>query len=184
LQELIVFAKANPDKTNYGSPGTGSSLHLIGEALQTAASIRLVHVPYKGMAPAMADLLAGHIGMTVDVLGNALPHIKAGRLKALGVASETRIPELPDVPTIAETFPGFIFTEWFALVAPPKTRPEIAAKLSQAIAETLRLPEVAQRFRDFSVTPLGTSPLETAAFLKKETERWRQFIASAGIKPE
>jgi tripartite-type tricarboxylate transporter receptor subunit TctC len=132
----------------------------------------------------MADLLAGHIAMTVDVLGNALPHIKSGKLKALAVATEKRVPELPDVPAIAETFPGFNFRGWFAVAAPPNTPPEIAATVSQAITETLRLPEVAQRFRELSVTPLGTSPAETAAFLQQERERWRRVATVTNVRVE
>jgi tripartite-type tricarboxylate transporter receptor subunit TctC len=119
-----------------------------------------------------------------DNLGNALPYIRDGRVKALGVASETRIPELPDVPAIAEMFPGFYSTSWFAMVAPPNTPPEIVSTVSQAIAATLRLPEVIERFRAMSSTPVGTSPAETAAILKKESARWRQVIVSAAIKPE
>jgi tripartite-type tricarboxylate transporter receptor subunit TctC len=181
---MLAFAKTNPLKINYGSPGTGSSLHLIAEMLQTSSGARLLHVPYRGMAPAMTDLLAGHIAMTVDVLGNVLTHVKAGRLKALAVASQARIPDLPDVPAIAETIPDFHFESWFAVVAPPKTQPEIAASVSQAIATTLHLPEIAQKFRDFSVTPLGTSPAETASFLKEQSERWRQVVAATGVKVE
>ena len=106
LQELIAFAKANPGKINFASGGTGSSPHLTGEMLRIAADIRIVYVPYPGLGPAMTDLLAGRADMMIDNLGNALPHIRSGKLKALGVASETRIPELPDVPAIAEVFPG------------------------------------------------------------------------------
>jgi len=182
LSDMLAFAKTNPLKINYGSPGTGSSLHLLAEMLQTSSGVRLLHVPYRGMAPAMTDLLAGHIALTVDVLGNALAYIKAGRLKALAVASQARIPELPEVPAIAEMIPNFHFESWFAVVAPPQTPPEIAARVSQAIATTLHLPDVAQKFRDFSVTPLGTSPAETAAFLKEESERWRQVVAATGVK--
>jgi tripartite-type tricarboxylate transporter receptor subunit TctC len=181
-QDLIAFAKTNPNKVNYGSPGTGSSLHLIAEVLQSSSGIRLVHVPYKGMAPAMSDLLAGHISMTVDVLGNALPYIKEGKLKALGVTSETRVPELPDIAAITETIPGFIFIEWFAFVAPPKTQFGIVAKFSQAVAETLQQPEVVKRFRDLSVTPAGTTPAETAAFINQEAGRWHKVVLSSGVK--
>src|SRR3954463_1559762 len=184
LQEMLSFAKANPGKASYGSPGTGSSLHLVAEMLQQSAGVELLHVPYKGMAPAMADLLAGHIAMTVDVLGNALPHIKSGKLKALAVAGETRLPELPDVPAVAETFPGFHFKGWFAVAAPPNTSPAIAATISQAIAEALKLPDVVQRFRELSVVPLGTSPAETAAFLEQERERWRRVVTVTNVRVE
>ena len=144
----------------------------------------MVHVPYTGLGPALTDLLAGHVDMMVDNLGNTLPLIREGKLKALGVTSETRIAELPDVPAIAEMFPGFYSTPWFAMVAPPKTPSDIAAKISLAVAETLRLPDVAKRFRDLSFKPVGTSPAETAAFLKQERERWREVISTAGIKPQ
>jgi tripartite-type tricarboxylate transporter receptor subunit TctC len=182
LAEFIAFAKANPNKVTYGSPGVGSSFQLMSEMLQSTAGIHLTHVPYQGMAPVMRDLLAGHIDLTVDNLGNALPQLKVRKLKALGVVSKARLPELPDVPALAETFPEFNFTEWFAVVAPPRTPPEIAEKLSQAIAATLWQAEVAQKFGTFSVTPLGTSPAETAAFLKQESERWHKIIAATGVK--
>jgi tripartite-type tricarboxylate transporter receptor subunit TctC len=183
LQEFIAYARANPNKINFASGGTGGGPHLTGEMLSLAASIRMVQVPYSGLGPAMTDLLAGHVDLMVDNLGNVLPRVREGKLKALGVGSETRIPELPDVPAIAELFPGFRAMAWFAIVAPPKTPPDIAAKISEAVAETLRLPDVAKRFRDLSVSPVGSSPAETAAFLKDETERWRKVIVAGGIKP-
>ncbi len=184
LRELIAYLKANPNRTTFASPGTGSSPHLTGEMFRTEAGIEFVHVPYKGIAPAETDLLAGQVDLMFNNIGNTLPYIREGRMKALGVASEVRIPELPDVPAITEMLPGFYSTSWFAVVAPPNTPSEIAAKISQEIAATLRLPEVAERFRALSSTPRGTSPAETAAFIKKEDERWRRVIVSAGIKPE
>lgn len=184
LPELIAYAKANPGRINYGSPGTGSSLHLMVEMLNAASGIHLVHVPYKGLAPAEADLLAGHIDLLFDVLGSSLPYIKVGKFKAIGVTSKSRLAELPDVPTIAESYPDYIFAEWFAFVAPPKTSPETAAKLSQAIGDTLKLPQVVQRFRDVSITPVASSPAETATLLKQESERWRKAVAQLGLKVE
>ena len=182
LTELVTSAKGS--KISFASAGIGSSPHLTGEMLKLAAKIDFVHVPYKGLAPAMTDLLGGHVDMMFDHLTNALPQIRDGKVKALAVASETRIPELPDVPAIAELFPGFYSTSWFAIVAPPKTPPDIAAKISEAIAATLKLPDVIERYRALASTPVGSSPAETAEFLKKESERWRQVIAAAGIKPE
>jgi tripartite-type tricarboxylate transporter receptor subunit TctC len=152
--------------------------------LKLAASIRMNHVPYKGLGPALTDLLAGHVDVMVDNLGNTLSLIREGKLRALGVASESRISELPDVPAIAEISPGFYSTAWFAIVAPPKTPNDIAEKISLAVAESLRLPDVTKRFRDFSINPIGTTTAETSAFLKRETERWRNVIVSASIKPE
>jgi tripartite-type tricarboxylate transporter receptor subunit TctC len=184
LKEMIAFAKANPNKLNYGSPGSGSSTHLSMEWLKTLADIRITHVPYKGAAPALTDLLAGHIEMMFDNLGNPLQFIRDGRLRALAVASATRIAELPDVPAIAETFPGFVSTSWFAIVAPPRTPPEIATKLQVAVADILHMPDVADRLQQLPAKPVGSTPAETAALIKEETARWRKIIEAAGIKPE
>jgi tripartite-type tricarboxylate transporter receptor subunit TctC len=136
------------------------------------------------MGPATTDLLAGHIDMMIDNLGNVWPHIKDGRLKVLAATGATRIPELPDVPTIAESYPDVVYASWFAVVAPPKTPPEIAAKLSAAIADTLKLPDVAQRLRQFSVAPMGSSPADTGTFLERERNRWQRIIVSMAIKAE
>jgi tripartite-type tricarboxylate transporter receptor subunit TctC len=182
FRELVASAKSS--KISFASAGIGSSPHLTGEMLKLAAKIDFVHVPYKGLAPAMTDLLGGHVDMMFDNLTNALPQIRDGNVRALAVASERRIPELPDVPAIAELYPGFYSTSWFAIVAPPKTPAEIARKISEAIAQTLKLPDVVERYRALASTPVGSSPAETAAFLRQESERWRQVILSAGIKPE
>lgn len=182
LPELIAYAKAHPGKVNYGSPGTGSSLQLMVEMLATDAGIHLVHIPYKGLGPAEIDLVAGHIDVMFDVLGSALPNIKDGKFKALAVTSTSPLAELPGVSPIAATFPDFVFAEWFAFVAPPKTPAQIAAKLSEAVSETLRLPDVAQRFHDVSVTPVGSSPAEAAALINQERERWRKAVAELGVK--
>jgi tripartite-type tricarboxylate transporter receptor subunit TctC len=147
-----------------------------------AAGIRLLHVPYQGLGPAMNDLLAGHIDVMIDNLGNVMQHVTSGRLKLIAATTETRIPELPDLPTVSETLPGVSFADWFAVVAPPKTPPEIATKLSQAIVEIIRAPDLAKRLGDFYLTPVGSSPAETAALIKQESELWRQTIAATGIK--
>jgi tripartite-type tricarboxylate transporter receptor subunit TctC len=182
LKELVTSAKGA--KISFASAGIGSSPHLTGEMLKLAAKIDFVHVPYKGLAPAMTDLLGGHVDMMFDNLTNALPQVRDGKVKALAVAGATRIPELPDVPAIAEMYPGFYATSWFAIVAPPRTPPEIAGKISQSIAAALKTPDVIERYRALASTPVGNSPGEMAAFLKKESARWRQVIADAGIKPE
>jgi tripartite-type tricarboxylate transporter receptor subunit TctC len=150
----------------------------------SAANLRAVHVPYKGMGPATTDLLAGHIDMMIDNLGNVWPHIKDGRLKVMAATGAARIPELPDVPTIAESYPDVVYASWFAIVAPPKTPPEIAAKLSGAIANALKLPDVAQRLRQLSVAPMGSSPADTRTFLERERQRWQRIIVSMAIKAE
>jgi tripartite-type tricarboxylate transporter receptor subunit TctC len=184
LNELIAYAKANPDKLTYASAGSGSTPHLAMEMLKSMAGIKLVHVPYKGLAPALTDLHAGHVHMMFDNLGNALQPVQAGRLKGLGIGSPKRISALPNVPAMAESFPGFVSETWFGVVAPPKTPPEIVAKLSAAIQEALKQPDVAKRIQDMSLTPVGSSPAETAAFIQEDRERWRKVITSAGIKAE
>jgi tripartite-type tricarboxylate transporter receptor subunit TctC len=154
------------------------------EWLKSLAGIRMTHVPYRGAAPALTDLLAGHVDLMIDNLGNSLTHIRDGRLKVLAVGDDRRIAELPNVPTLAETYPGFVASSWFAIVAPPRTAPALVAKLSQAMGEILRMPDVVQRLRDLGATPIGGTPAETAAFINVEAERWRKVIIDADIKPE
>ena len=183
MQEFIGFAKANPDKLNYASQGNGTTSHLTAEMFKSMAGVRLTHVPYKGTAPALTDLLAGQVEVMFDNLGVSLPHVRSGKLKALAVGSEKRVSTLPNVPTVAEAgLPGFVAVTWFGVVAPPKTPPEIATKLSGAIAEALRSPDVQKRLADLSAEPVGSSPADMASFMKDEVLRWRRVIGSAGVK--
>ncbi len=182
--EFIARAKANPGKVTFGSPGVSSTPHLAMERFAAAAGIKFVHVPYPGLAPAMRDLLAGHIDAIFDTPGNTLPHVANGGVRALAVTGAARLAELPDASPIADTLPGNVHTDWFAVVAPPKTSPEIAARLSQAIAEVMKLPDVAKRIADFRVTAVGGSPAETGALMKREAEEYRALIAAAGVKIE
>src|SRR5262249_55315721 len=155
-------------RLTYASSGVGGTPHLSMELLKTLAGFQAVHVPYKGLAPALTDLMAGHVDMMFDNLGNAYAPVTGGRLKAPGVGSKERIAALPDVPAIAEVFPGFLSTTRFAIVAPPGTPPAIAAKLSAAIAGIIREPDVARRFDELSSTPVGSTPAETAAFIRED----------------
>jgi len=182
FEDLLAYARANPGKLNFGSPGVGTTLHLATEQLMKAAGIRLVHVPYQGMAPAMTDLIGGHIDVMVDLFGNAAPNIRGGKLKLLAVMTQKRMHEVPDIPTISETLPGFSHQDWFAIVAPQNTPADIAAKLSAAIAEILRAPDVAKRLAEFAAEPVGSTPAETKAFVEAESIRWRQVIDLAGIR--
>jgi tripartite-type tricarboxylate transporter receptor subunit TctC len=184
VQELIAFANANPDKLSYASTGSGGTPHLTAEMLKARAGIRIVHVPYKGVPPALTDVIGGQVDMMFANLGDAFQHIKSGRLKALAAASQGRFPALPDLPTVSEALPDFVSDTWFAIVAPPGTPAPIATRLSDAIAETVKLPDVAKRLADLLTTPVGSSPAETSAFMKRDSERWRQVIATAGIKPD
>jgi tripartite-type tricarboxylate transporter receptor subunit TctC len=184
LTELVAYAKANPNKVTYASSGVGSAPHLAAEMLAIAAGIRMVHIPYKGTAPAMIDLRAGHVDLLIDNLSNALAQFTDGKVKILGVGSEQRLAQLPNVPAISEILPGYTVATWFAVVAPPKTPPDIAAKLSSGIAEVLRSPDMAKKLDDLHLKPVAGSPAETAAFLKQESDRWRNVIQRAGIKLE
>ncbi len=182
VQELIAYAKSNPGKLNYASQGNGTTSHLTASMFQTLAGIKLVHVPYKGTAPALTDLLAGQVDMMFDNLGSSLAHIRSGKLKVLGVGGAKRAAALPNVPTIAESgVPGFQSVTWFAVVAPPKTPDRLAAKISNDIAATLKLPEVASRMAEISAEPVGGTPAETARFFKEEAARWKKVIEDARV---
>jgi tripartite-type tricarboxylate transporter receptor subunit TctC len=183
--ELIALAKSNPGKLNYASQGSGATSHLTAELFKSmAGALQIAHVPYKGSAPALADLLSGQVDMMFDNLGVSLPHVKAGKLRALAVASTRRFRSLPDVPTMAETLPGFESVAWFGIVGPPKTPSAIAEKVASGVEAALRNPEVLRRLSELSADPLGMSPKETAAFMKQETERWGAVIRAAGVKLE
>jgi tripartite-type tricarboxylate transporter receptor subunit TctC len=179
--DFIAYAKAQPHKLSYGSAGIGSVLHLTGEMLKIEAGIDMVHVPYPGLAPVLVDLMAGRIDVAFVSGGNVLANARQGKLIILAVAGTARIPALPTIPAIAETIPGIESASWFAMVAPPKTKPETAAFLSEAIDETLHQSDVLAKFRALSIDPVGTSPAETAALLKRESARWRGVIEKARI---
>jgi tripartite-type tricarboxylate transporter receptor subunit TctC len=185
VAEFIAYAKQNPGKLNYASQGSGATSHLTAELFKSmAGGLQITHVPYKGTAPALADLLTGQVDMMVDNLGVSLPHVKSGKLRALAVASPRRFRSLPEVPALAETLPGFESVAWFGIVGPPKTPASIAEKVAAGVAEALRNPQVLKRLSDLSADPLGMTPAETAAFMKQETERWGAVIRSAGVKLE
>jgi tripartite-type tricarboxylate transporter receptor subunit TctC len=185
VAELIAIAKQNPGKLNYASQGGGSTSHLTAELFKSmAGGLEIAHIPYKGTAPALTDLLAGQVDIMCDNLGVSLAHVRSGKLKALAVASRSRFAGLPNVPALAETLPGFESVAWFGIVAPPKTNPAIAEKVAAAVQEALKLPDVQKRLADLSAEPMGLGPGETAAFMRQEVERWGAVIRAAGVKLE
>jgi len=185
VEELIAYAKANPGKLNYASQGNGTTSHLTAELFkQRAGGLQIAHIPYKGTAPALTDLLGGQVDMMCDNLGVSLPHVRSGKLKALAVASAKRIASLPGVPALAETFPGFEALAWFAIVGPPRTPSAIAEKVGADVREALKLPEVQKRLAELSAQPMGFGPADTGAFIRQETERWSAVIRTAGVKLE
>lgn len=181
VQQLIAFAKAHPNELNFASQGYGTSAHLAGELFKSMAGIELVHVPYKGSAPALTDLLGGRIDMMFIELSTVLSQIKAGKLRALAVGSAKRNPFLPDVPALAEVLPGYQASTWFGIVAPPGTAHDIAAKLATAVAAALGAPETVQRLAAMSATAAAGTPAEFADFLRDERRRWGGVIRAAGV---
>lgn len=181
VQELIAYAKANPDKLSYASQGNGSTAHLTAELFKQKTGTKLVHVPYKGDAPAVADLLAGHVNVMFGNVAQASAHLRSGKLKVLAVTSAKRIPSMPQIPALQEIVPGVVAVAWFALVAPPKTPMAIAQRLSGLIGDILRTPEMMRRFAEVGAEPVGNTPEEMAQWMKEDTERWRQVIKNGGV---
>jgi tripartite-type tricarboxylate transporter receptor subunit TctC len=184
LQEFIAYAKANPGKLSYASQGAGASGHVAGELLKLNADIDIVHVPYKGAAPAAQDLAAGHVSMMFDVVSLALPSIKAGRLRALGVAAKERVAALPDVPTMAEQGMPIEVGAWFGMLGPAGTPPEAIAWINREATKVFSVKETRDRFvQQGAAMPLGT-PEAFAKFIKAESDRYGAVISKAGIKLE
>jgi tripartite-type tricarboxylate transporter receptor subunit TctC len=184
VQQLIALARAYPDRLTYASQGNGTIAHLAGALFQSMTGARIVHVPYKGSGPAVADLLGGQVSLMFSELAPALPHIRAGKLRALAVGSEKRNPILPEVPSLAETLPGFTFSYWIGMVAPAGTPSAIANRLSAEIAEGLKQPEVAKRLLETNLDAIAGTPAEMAAFMKRESERWGNVIRVTGTRGE
>jgi tripartite-type tricarboxylate transporter receptor subunit TctC len=181
VQEFMAYAKANPGKLSYASQGNGSTAHLTAELFKLKTGLQMVHVPYKGDAPALADLLAGHVQLMFGNVGAASVHLKSGRLKILAVTSAKRVPSMPGIPAMNEVVPGVEAVAWFAVVAPPRTPSAIAAQISAAIADILRTPEMARRYAEVGANPVGNTPEEMAAFMREDTERWRAVIKAGNI---
>ncbi|NUA26558.1 tripartite tricarboxylate transporter substrate binding protein [Cupriavidus basilensis] len=185
VAELIALARQRPGSLNYASTSTGGSPHLSGELLDSMAGVKMQHVPYKGAAPAMTDLLAGQVNLMFDNLPSALAQIQAGKVRALAVTSPQRSPILPDVPTVAESgLPGYVVNSWFGLLAPAGTPPALVARLQQTVAKVLAAPEVKQRIEQLGAVPGGDSPAAFAAVIRADTEKWARVIKSAGIQAQ
>jgi len=184
LQELIERAKAKPGSINYGTSGAGTVLHLSAELLKTMAKIDLVHVPYKGSGPMLQDLLAGQVQMSIDNVPSALPHIRSGRLVALGVTPSKPVAMLPNVPTIASVIPGYEAVAFFALMAPAGTPQSIVSRLSAEIDKILRRPDVMESFQQLGAEPVGGTPAELAAFIASETVKWREVVRVSGARAD
>ena len=184
FSELVAYGKENPGKLTFGSAGQGSDPHIRMLELMSITGANFTHVPYQGLGPAGNDLLAGHIDFMIDSASNAMPRVRDGRLKILAAASDKRFADMADVPAAEEAVAGLLTTDWFVLVAPPKTPPEIAAIISAAIAETMREPDVLERLKSQFVIPVASSPADAAALLKREESRFGAIIKKLDIKAE
>jgi tripartite-type tricarboxylate transporter receptor subunit TctC len=181
LQALISEARAWPGAIAIASQGNGTLSHLGAELFKSMAGIDLLHVPYKGTAPAMTDLLGGQVDLLFDNLITAMPHVKAGKLKLLGVGGAQRVAAFPDVPAISEILPGFRCETWMALVAPPGTPAPIAEKLSAAVARAVREPDFRRYLTELQAEPVGDTPRDMAEIIRQDTERWSRVIRDAHI---
>lgn len=182
-REFIALAKAKPGELNFGTAGSGSSTHMIGELFKVVAGVNLTHVPYKGSAPAMVDLLGGQIHLMFENLPVAIQHVRAGKIRAIGLTSRQRSPSMPEVPTIAETgLPDYEATAWFTIGATAKMPLEIARKLNGDIDVWLKSADMQGKWKDMGVTPLGGSTDVAAKFFASETVKWNNVIKVAGIR--
>ena len=184
LKELIALAKARPGQLNFASSGIGGSNHMAGELLNVMAKINLVHVPYKGNAPALTDAVGGHIEMIISGVPALLPHIQSGRLRAIAIGSLKRFSAIPKVPTFDESgLPGYESTNWFGLMAPIKTPKDVVARLNTEVGKILATSEIKTRFINDGLEPMGGSPEEFAKFIRDETTKYAKVIKAAGINP-
>src|SRR5215204_3780138 len=181
VAELIPYARAHPGKLNYASSGKGSMHQLVYEGIKKQAHIDLTHVPYRGGPLAMNDLLAGHVDISLTSLNQGAPYVRDGKLKLLGIVSHTRLPDFPDAPALTEVLPGLEADAWTGIAAPPRTPKEITRKLSEAIARIVQMPDLRMRFSELLLEPVGSTPEQMMAMVRKDAERWAPVIAAAKI---
>jgi len=184
LKAFIAFATARPGELNFASAGKGTSPHLSMELFLVMAKLKMLHVPYKGSGPGVTDLIAGHVPVMMPNMLSAQPHIKSGRLRALGVTGSKRAPGADDIPTIAEAgVPGYEAVQWYGVLAPAGTPGDIISKLHAGVVRAVQNPEVRKRLMNDGAEPVGSSPAEFAAYIKAETDKWAKVIKAAGIDP-
>jgi tripartite-type tricarboxylate transporter receptor subunit TctC len=185
VQELIAYARARPRQLSYATSGNGSASHLGTEVFKSMAKIDVIHVPYKGAAPAVTDLMGGHVQMMIIGMAVSLPQVRAGKVRALGVSSLTRSPAAPEIPTINESgVPGFEVLNWMGFVMPSKTPRAIVEKLSAGIRAVLEQPDARARFLAQGLEPAGNTPQAFDAYIKSEVVKWSAVVKQAGLKPD
>jgi tripartite-type tricarboxylate transporter receptor subunit TctC len=184
VPEFIAYAKANPGKLSMASPGSGTAPHMAGELFKMMAGVDLVHVPYRGSAPALTDLMGGQVQVTFGPLTSSIQYVRAGKLRALAVSSTSRSDALPDIPTLADFLPGYEATGWFGIGVPRSTPADIIDKLNKEINAALADPKIKDRLSDLGGMILGGSPADFGKLIADDTEKWGKVIKFAGIKPE
>ena len=185
VKELIEYARARPGKLAYASSGNGTSIHLSAELFKAMTGVDMLHIPYKGSAPAVADLMAGQVQLMFDNLPSSIQQVRAGKLRAIAVTSLRRSPVLPDVPTIAESgLPGYEASSWFGMHAPAKTSKDIVNKLHATVAKALRTPEMIERFTSLGADPVGNTPEQFTEFVRDEIAKWAKVVKASGAKVE
>jgi tripartite-type tricarboxylate transporter receptor subunit TctC len=182
VKQFIALAKSKPGELSYGSAGNGSSNHLAGELFKSMSGTNITHVPYKGSAPAMADLLGGHISFMFDAINTSLPHMKTGRIRALAIGTLKPSPVAPQLPTIAsQGLPGYEANTWIGLLAPAGTSREIVNRLNAELVKILKIPEIQERLSSQGAEPVGSSPEQFDAFLRSEVAKWSKVIRDANV---
>ncbi|MEN3296735.1 MAG: putative tricarboxylic transport rane protein [Burkholderiales bacterium] len=185
VKDLIAYLKAHPDKANFASSGSGTSIHLSGELFKIKTGVAMTHIAYKGSPPALTDLMGGQVQLMFDNLPTSLPYVKAGKLKALAVTTAKRIPALPDVPTVAESgFPGFETGSWFGLFAPAGTPKEIIARVDAEVRKMVQSPELREKLIQQGAEPVGMGSEEFAAHVKSELAKWGEVVKASGAKAD
>jgi tripartite-type tricarboxylate transporter receptor subunit TctC len=184
VPEFIAYAKANPGKVNYASAGMGTPQHVSGELFKMMTGVNMVHVPYRGAAPALIDMLAGQVQVMIDPLPASIEHIRSGSLRPLAITTPTRFPALPDLPTVSEFVPGFVADTWYGAGVPVKTPAEIVDKLNREINAGLADPKIRVRIAELGATVLIGSPADFGRMLAEETEKWAKVVKAAGAKAE
>jgi tripartite-type tricarboxylate transporter receptor subunit TctC len=184
VQEFVALARARPGTLNYSSAGSGTSNHLAGELLRSMTGIDIVHIPYKGSAPALNDVISGQVSMMFDLVLTAVPHVKSGAVRGLAVTGAQRSSVLPDLPTVAESIPGYEVSAWFGIFAPAGVPQPVVQRLNAEFVKALREPDLRQRLASQGAEPLTSTPDEFAAYLRSEIDKWAKVVKAAGMKAD